>query len=606
MLGVTADAVSAALAVLGGIAERDVPLASFTTYRVGGPAAVLVRPRSVEDLGRVAEASVASGLPILTVGRGSNMLVADAGYPGLAVLSLDLDHEVRIDSSAAVVDAGAGALLPVIARQTVRAGLSGFEWAVGVPGSLGGAVRMNAGGHGSDIAASLIDVRVVDLSASGADPVVREAAALDLGFRSSNLESTDFVTSARLRLAPGDDGEPTRSDADRAEEPGGGVDATASDPAPGDSDTRDDPDDVDDVTPRGREGGMIGEPTVARRTIRVVDDLDAEPDHPDGRSEPTADPSSVDPSPDDRTTIKIGASEEDLPDALYLDEELARDDSEGTVFIEDEGIDDAVAPKDATRPGIEPRLRQRRIGVRRAASRKRLWWALGAVAVVLIVVGGLAVLGSPLFSIEKVDVTGAVYTDPEILDQVVSDLEGSPVLTADTGAAEDRLEESPWVESVRVRTDFPDAATIEIRERTPLLTMRGTDGLFRVLDREGRVLASIEGQPVAMVHVSGPGTLDVAPGQFAPIGYASAASLVTKFTPTIRTRVDHMLVTADGSDLRLILNNDPNPPIEVEFGSALGENEQVEKLVRLERVLEDVGNDGVTVINVSTSDVTVL
>ncbi len=73
-----------------------------------------------------------------------------------------------------------------------------------MPGSLGGAVRMNAGGHGSDIAASLIDVRVADLSASGSDPVVREAAALGLGFRSSNLASTDFVISARLQLVPGD------------------------------------------------------------------------------------------------------------------------------------------------------------------------------------------------------------------------------------------------------------------------------------------------------------------------------------------------------------------------------------------------------------------
>ena len=168
------------------------------------------------------------------------------------------------------------------------------------------------------------------------------------------------------------------------------------------------------------------------------------------------------------------------------------------------------------------------------------------------------------------------------------------------------MEESPWVESARVRTDFPDSVTIEIRERTPLLTMRGLDGRFRVLDREGRVLASIEGEPVAMVLVSGPGTLDVEPGQFAPVGYASAASLVTKFTPNVRSRVEEVLVTADGSDLRLIVSNDPNPPIEVEFGSALGENEQVEKLVRLERVLEDVGNDPVTVINVSTSDVTVL
>jgi hypothetical protein len=130
--------------------------------------------------------------------------------------------------------------------------------------------------------------------------------------------------------------------------------------------------------------------------------------------------------------------------------------------------------------------------------------------------------------------------------------------------------------------------------------------MFRVLDREGRVLASIEGQPVAMVLVAGPETLDVEPGSFAPIGYASAASLVTKLTPTIRGRLDHVLVTADGSDLRLVLNNDPNPPIEVEFGSALGDNEQVEKLVRLERVLDDVGTDPVTVINVSTGDVTVL
>ncbi len=127
MLGATADAVSAALDLLGGIAERDVPLAPFTTYRVGGPAAVLVRPRSIDDLARVAEARAASGLPVLTVGRGSNLLISDAGYPGLAVLSLDLDHEVQIDSSAARVEAGAGAHLPVIAPQTVREGLTGFE-----------------------------------------------------------------------------------------------------------------------------------------------------------------------------------------------------------------------------------------------------------------------------------------------------------------------------------------------------------------------------------------------------------------------------------------------------------------------------------------------
>ena len=319
-------------------------------------------------------------------------------------------------------------------------------------------------------------------------------------------------------------------------------------------------------------GGMIGEPTVARRTILIGE----------------------------------GDDVDEQPDAVYLDEQLAReDDSKGTVFIEDDGASDAIAPKDAARPGIEPRIRQRRIGVRRAAGRRRLRWVAIAAAVVLVLVGGLVVVGS-VFTIDSVRVSGAVYTDAEVLDGVVDDLRGAAILRADTGAAEERLEAIPWVESARVRTDFPDGATIEIRERTPLVTMQGVDGLFRVLDREGRVLDSIEGQPVAMVLIAGPGTLDVEPGAFAPIGHVAAASLVTKLTPNIRGRVEAILVTPDGSDLRLIIDNAENPSIEVEFGSALGDNDQIEKLVRLERVLEDIGDDPVLVINVSTSEVTVL
>jgi cell division septal protein FtsQ len=302
------------------------------------------------------------------------------------------------------------------------------------------------------------------------------------------------------------------------------------------------------------------------------------------------------------SVISIG-SDDDLPDAVYLDEEVD-DSGSGPVFIDDDGSSDAIMPREATSRRIEPRLRQRRIGVRRAASRRRLWWTVLAVLVVVLIGSGLAVLGSSMFAVDRVTVTGAVYTDRAELAAVVDDLEGTPVLRVDTAALEERLEAIPWVERARVTTRFPDAASIEIRERTPVASMLGEDLRSRVLDTDGRVLAVIDGQPVALVWISGPGTLDLNPGDFAPIGYSSAASLVTKLTPNIRARVDSMLVTADGSDLVLVLTS-PSGPIEVRFGSAIGDNAQIEKLVRLERKLADIGEEPVSVIDVSTAEVTV-
>jgi cell division protein FtsQ len=319
----------------------------------------------------------------------------------------------------------------------------------------------------------------------------------------------------------------------------------------------------------------------------------------------------------ERPTITIGGDDE-LPDAMYLDDELERGVTSGiTLFIDDDGSADAVAPKEASTRGIEPRLRQRRIGVRRAQSRRRLRWVLigGGIAAVLIAV--LAVLGSSLFAVDQVRVSGNVYTDPTALQAVVDDLTGHPVLLVDTGDVEARIEAIPWVEAARVRTSFPNSATIEIRERTPLVAMLGADGSTRVLDRDGRVLDLIEGQPVALVWISGPGTLETGLGDIAPIGYSSAASLVTKLTPAIRSRLVSMSVTPDGSDLRLTLTGatapavdgaspSETPSIEARFGSAIGDNEQVAKLVRLERKLEDLGTDPVSVIDVSTAEVTVL
>lgn len=186
--------------LLGHRARRDVPLGPFTTYRLGGPAALLVEATSDDDLRAVADAVQATGIDVLVVGKGSNLLVAEAGFDGLALVLGEPFATVEIDH--AVVRAGGATPLPVLARRTVAAGLTGLEWAVGVPGSVGGGVRMNAGGHGSDIAATLRRVRVLDL-ASGEDGAVT-AADLALGYRRSAVEATSVVVWAEFALAPGD------------------------------------------------------------------------------------------------------------------------------------------------------------------------------------------------------------------------------------------------------------------------------------------------------------------------------------------------------------------------------------------------------------------
>ena len=194
------DAVERAAELLGGAARRDVPLAPLTTYRVGGVAALAVTPMTESDLVRVADAARDSGVAVLVVGRGSNLLVADAGFPGLAVIMRDGFDAIDVDGT--LVRAGAGTSLPVVARRAAAAAVGGLEWAVGVPGSVGGAVRMNAGGHGSDMAAVLERARVIDLRTGRAG--WRSPAELHLGYRSSALGSDEVVVAAELRGRPGD------------------------------------------------------------------------------------------------------------------------------------------------------------------------------------------------------------------------------------------------------------------------------------------------------------------------------------------------------------------------------------------------------------------
>jgi UDP-N-acetylmuramate dehydrogenase len=230
-------ALERAAALLGARAELEVPLGPFTTYKVGGPAALLVRAASQDDLAAVADAVVATGVDVLVVGKGSNLLVADAGFAGVAVVLGEGFAAIDVDDTR--VRAGGAAALPVVARHTVWAGLTGFEWAVGVPGSVGGAVRMNAGGHGSDMAATLASADLVDLRAGGGPRTV-PAADLALGYRRSAVAPHHVVVAATLDLAVGDraGGKRTLSEIvawRRANQPGGQNAGSVFTNPPGDS-----------------------------------------------------------------------------------------------------------------------------------------------------------------------------------------------------------------------------------------------------------------------------------------------------------------------------------------------------------------------------------
>ena len=202
LVGLAEDLLSKGL--LEGVKRRH-PLGPLTTYRVGGSAALFVRPTDQEELVRVAEATASAEVRLLLVGRGSNMLVSDEGFEGLAVQLGPGFERIRLSEGGVVAGGAAG--MPVVARRSVAEGLTGFEWAVGVPGSIGGAVRMNAGGHGSDLAAVLRSAWLVDL-ASG-DRSLRTVEELDLGYRSSAVAPSQVVVEADLSLRPGsaEDGE---------------------------------------------------------------------------------------------------------------------------------------------------------------------------------------------------------------------------------------------------------------------------------------------------------------------------------------------------------------------------------------------------------------
>jgi UDP-N-acetylmuramate dehydrogenase len=210
------DALASQLAArLGARVRVGEPLGALTTYRVGGDAAVLVDVAGEDDLLSVREALASSGaagvVPVLVIGKGSNLLVADSGFPGLCVRpGGGLAGMAVLESSVAPTEDGADALvrgggalgLPVLARRSVDAGVRGLEWAVGIPGTVGGALKMNAGGHGADTASCLVRYRTVDLVGPGGGDA--DASRLRLGYRTSSLGDAEVVVWAEFAGHRGD------------------------------------------------------------------------------------------------------------------------------------------------------------------------------------------------------------------------------------------------------------------------------------------------------------------------------------------------------------------------------------------------------------------
>lgn len=349
---------------------------------------------------------------------------------------------------------------------------------------------------------------------------------------------------------------------------------------------------------------------VTERVPEVVSDPVVEPDSEpvDASLVPVPVPVPVE-AP--RVPIKIGGDGDELPDALYLDEE-AGDRLRGatrateasireertTILIADDDMEGAAGgiPLGSGSASMDPRLRARRIAVKRAVGRRRLKWFVLAGVIIAVLTAGLAVLGSSLFEVNNLDdisISGARRISQPDLDAAVDRILNHPVLLIDTHSIEAQLERTPWVRSARVTTDFPHGASIELLERVPLATYAGPDGRFRIIDVEGRVVDVIDNQPVEFMLITGQG-VNASPGTSAGDAFTHAAELVQALSTAVRSRTESVGVTDIGG-LTLQFHNGAV----VSLGAP---TDLLDKLTRLEAFLKRDNDTCTTAIDVATNE----
>ena len=179
--------------------ELDAPLAPLTSYRLGGPARVLAHPASVEQLARLHVRCLDAGVALYTLGRGANLLVADEGVGGVVVKLDDVAwRQLRVEED--VVTVGAGYDLMKLVLTTARSGLAGLEALAGIPATVGGAVRMNAGGIYGDTGRTLRSIGVMEANGRIAE---RDRDQMGIAYRQTKI-AAPYVLEARFQLMPGD------------------------------------------------------------------------------------------------------------------------------------------------------------------------------------------------------------------------------------------------------------------------------------------------------------------------------------------------------------------------------------------------------------------
>lgn len=184
---------------------RDEPLRLHTTLKIGGPADFLVKPESEEELRAVLELCYTHKMPCFILGNGSNLLVSDAGYRGVIIKLWRTDEAVQVldrtEASSVTLRIAAGTMLSRAAMAVANMGLQGFAFAAGIPGTVGGAVVMNAGAYGGEIKDCILSARIMDEQGT-----VRKLSKeeLQLGYRTSAIQGTGWIVlDADFCFAPG-------------------------------------------------------------------------------------------------------------------------------------------------------------------------------------------------------------------------------------------------------------------------------------------------------------------------------------------------------------------------------------------------------------------
>jgi UDP-N-acetylmuramate dehydrogenase len=182
-----------------GLVRTNVGLDRITTYKLGGPAEMFAEINRMADLDLISAALAADPKPVLVLGRGSNLVIADSGISGVVI---QLGHEFSRIEVSEMVHAGGGAGMPQVARAATKAGRLGLEFLVGIPGSVGGGVRQNAGCFGQEIVDVLVSAVIYDLGQGRPRSV--DVSGLELSYRHSSVGPLDLVIAATFRAEPGE------------------------------------------------------------------------------------------------------------------------------------------------------------------------------------------------------------------------------------------------------------------------------------------------------------------------------------------------------------------------------------------------------------------